>query len=137
MMVQMDTQKKKPTAKLGKIIGINPNLYKTIKEVLFTLFRHVKSDETTCVRIGFNGVPYWILKVNFCNGCEEIIDLKEDSLDIHLLHFLDGNNNISVKPYFGDILLVPGPGPMEKKINSTIFKFMKEVFVQIGWQVRF
>ena len=137
MMVQMDTQKKKPTVKLGKIIGINPNLYKTIKEVLFTLFRHVKSDETTYVRIGFNGVPYWILKVNFCNGCEEIIDLKEDSLDIHLLHFLDGNNNISVKPYFGDILLVPGPGPMEKKINSTIFKFMKEVFVQIGWQVRF
>ena len=41
MMVQMDTQKKKPTVKLGKIIGINPNLYKTIKEVLFTLFRHV------------------------------------------------------------------------------------------------
>ena len=52
--------------------------------------------------------------VNFCNGCEEIIDIKEESLESHLLQFHDGDSNVSLKSYFGDILLVPGPGYMEK-----------------------
>ena len=74
--------KEKPTIKLGEIIGVNPNSYKTIKEVLFNLLQQVKSDERTWVRIAFDGVPYRIAKelidkVYFCNCCEEIIDLKE------------------------------------------------------------
>ena len=48
----------------------------------------MKSDESTWVRIGFDGVPYRIAKelignVHFCNGCEEIIDIKEESLESH------------------------------------------------------
>ena len=126
--------KEKPTIKLGEIIGVNPNSYKTIKEVLFNLLQQVKSDERTWVRIGFDGVPYGIAKelidkVYFCNGCEEIIDLKEDSLETHLLHFHYSDSNISVKPYFGDILLVPGPGHMEKNFLLTIFKFTKDIFM--------
>ena len=39
--------KEKPTIKLGEIIGVNPNSYKTIKEVLFNLWQQVKSDERT------------------------------------------------------------------------------------------
>ena len=71
----------------------------------------MKSDERTWVRIGFDGVPYRIAKelidkVYFCNGCEEIIDLKEKPLETDLSHFHDSDSNASVKPYFGDILLV-------------------------------
>ena len=40
-------RKEKPTIKLGEIIGVNPNSYKTIKEVLFNLLQQVKSDERT------------------------------------------------------------------------------------------
>ena len=94
----------------------------------------MKSDERTWVRIGFHGVPYRIAKelidkVYFCNGCEEIIDLKEDFLENHLLHFHYGDSNISVKPYFGDILLVPGPGHKEKNFLLAIFKFEKDIFM--------
>ena len=126
--------KEKPTIKLGEIIGVNPNSYKTIKEVLFNILQQVKSDERTSVKIGFDGVPYRIAKelidtVHFCNGCEEISDLKEDSLETHLLHFHDGDSNVSVKPYFGDILLVPVPGHMERIFLLTIFKFTKDIFM--------
>ena len=34
-----------------------------------------------------------------------------------------------MKPYFGDILLVPGPGHMEKNFLLTIFKFTKDIFI--------
>ena len=59
--------------------------------------QQVKSDERIWVRIGFDGVPYQIAKelidkVYFCNGCEEITDLKEESLETHLLHFYDGES---------------------------------------------
>ena len=54
--------KEKPTIKIGKIIGVNPNSHKTIKEVLFNLLQQVKSDERAWVRIGFDGVPYQIAK---------------------------------------------------------------------------
>ena len=47
--------KEKPTIKLGKIIGVNPNSFKAIKEVLFNLLQQVKSDERTWVRIGLTG----------------------------------------------------------------------------------
>ena len=56
--------KGKPTIKLGKIIGVNPNLYKTIDQ-LFNLLRQLKSDERTWVRIGFDGVPYQIKRLFF------------------------------------------------------------------------
>ena len=94
----------------------------------------MKSDERTWVRIGFDGVQCWIAKelidkVYFCNGCEEIIDLKEESLETHLLQFHDGDNNISVKPYFGEILLLPGPAHMEKNfLFSPHFQVYKGYF---------
>ena len=47
--------KEKPTIKLGEIIGVNPNSYKTIKEVLFNLLQQVKSDERTWARIWLTG----------------------------------------------------------------------------------
>lgn len=94
----------------------------------------MKSDERTWVKIVFHGVPYRIAKqlidkVYFCNVCEEIIDLNEESLETDLLHFCDGDSNISLKPYLGDILLVPGPGHMEKNFLVTIFKFTKDIFM--------
>ena len=94
----------------------------------------MKSDERTWVRIGFDGVPYRVAKelidkVHFCNGCEEIIDIKEESLESPLLQFHNGDGNVSLKPYFGDILLVPGPGHMEKTFLLTIFKFTKDIFM--------
>lgn len=49
--------KEKPTIKLGKIIGVNPNLYKTIDQ-LFNLLRQLKSDERIWLRAGSDGVPY-------------------------------------------------------------------------------
>ena len=58
------TTKSKPTIKLGKIIGVNPNLYKTIDQ-LFNLLRQLKSDEKTWIRIGFDGVPYQIKRLFF------------------------------------------------------------------------
>ena len=48
--------KEKPTIKLGEIIRVNPNLYKTTKEVLFNLLQQVKSYKRTWVRIGFDRV---------------------------------------------------------------------------------
>ena len=79
-------------------------------------------------------MPYWIAKelidkVHFCNGCEEIIDIKEESLESHLLQFHDGVGNVSLKPYFGDILLSHGPGHIEKNFLLTIFKFTKDIFM--------
>ena len=126
--------KEKPTLELGEIIGVNPNLYKTIKEVLFNLLQQVKSDERTWVRIEFDRVPNRIAKelidkVHFCNGWDEIIDIKEDSLESHLLKLHDGDSNVLLRSYFGDILLVPGPGHMEKYFLLTIFKFTKDIFM--------
>ena len=94
----------------------------------------MKADEKTWVRIGFDGVPYRIAKelidkVYFCNGCEEITDLEEEPLETPHLHFPDGHSHISVKPFFGDILLVPGPGNMKKNFSLTIFKFTKDIFM--------
>ena len=96
----------------------------------------MKSDERTWVRIGFDRVPYWIAKeligkVNFCNGCEEIIDTKQESLESHLLQFHDGDSNVSLKPYFGDILLVPGPGHME--INFLPSSSLRRIFSCLNW----
>ena len=34
-----------------------------------------------------------------------------------------------VNPFFGDILLVPGPGRMKKNFLLTIFKFTKDIFM--------
>ena len=50
-------------------------------------------------------------------------------MESHLLQFHDGDSNVSLKPYFGDILLVPGPGHMEKIFLLTIFKFTKDIFM--------
>ena len=78
----------------------------------------------------FYGVAKKLIdKVYFCNVCEEIIDLNEESLETDLLHFGDSHSNISLKPYFGDILLLPGPGHMEKNFLVTIFEFTKDIFM--------
>ena len=50
-------------------------------------------------------------------------------MESHLLQFHNGDGNVSLKPYFGDILLVPGPGHMEKTFLLTIFKFTKDIFM--------
>ena len=50
-------------------------------------------------------------------------------MESHFLQFRDGDSNVSLKPYFGDILLVPGPGHMEKNFLLTIFKFTKNIFM--------
>ena len=47
-------------------------------------------------------------------------------------NFLDGNNNISVKPYFGDILLVPGPGPMEKKSTQPFLSLWRKFLFRLA-----
>ena len=50
-------------------------------------------------------------------------------MESHFLQFRDVDSNVSLKPYFGDILLVPGPGHMEKNFLLTIFKFTKNIFM--------
>ena len=90
--------------------------------------QQVKSDERIWVRIGFDGVPYQIPKelidkVYFCNGCEEITDLKEESLETHLLHFYDGES----------LLWRYSPSAWtrahEENFLLTIFKFTKDIFM--------
>ena len=53
-------------------------------------------------------------------------------MDIHLLHFLDGNNNISVKPQFGGILLVPGPGHMEKTQTQPFLSLLRTFLFKLA-----
>ena len=50
-------------------------------------------------------------------------------MESHLLQFHDGDSNVSLEPYFGDILLVSGPGHMEKNFLRTIFQFTKDIFM--------
>ena len=56
MIFQIDTLRK-TKHKIRQTTGVNLNLYKTLKEVLFNLLQQVKSDQKTWVRIGFHGVP--------------------------------------------------------------------------------
>ena len=53
-------------------------------------------------------------------------------MDIHLLHFLDGNNNISVKPYFGGIVLVRGPGHMEKNQTQPFLSLLRTILFKLA-----
>ena len=49
--------KESPLVDLGEIIGVNPNSYKTITEVLQNLLSQTKvGDQRAWVRIGFDGV---------------------------------------------------------------------------------
>ena len=53
--------KESPLVDLGEIIGVNPNSYKAITEVLRNLLSQTKvGDQRTWVRIDFDGVPYRI-----------------------------------------------------------------------------
>ena len=51
-----------PTIKLGKIIGVNPNSYSSIKKVLCNLISQTVSDECRWIAVGFDGVAYRIAK---------------------------------------------------------------------------
>ena len=52
---------------------------------------------------------------------------KKNLLHNEYLH--DSEENISSSKYFGDVLLVPGPGHIEKNFLLTIFKFTKDIFM--------
>ena len=52
---------KTPHIKLGEIIGVNPNSYETIKQVLLNLLEQRKvPQKREWVCVGFDGVPYRI-----------------------------------------------------------------------------
>ena len=77
------------------------------------------SDEHKWVRVGFGGVPYRIAKELIentlkCLECGDIVDLKEESFEEHLNKLHHDEVNIRVENFFGNLLLVPGPGHIKK-----------------------
>ena len=83
--------KELPSIKLGEIIGVNPNSYQTIREVLQNLLLQAGVlTKREWVRIGFDGVPYRIAydlieNTMQCDICKELIDIKVSStIDHHV-----------------------------------------------------
>ena len=115
-----------PTIKLGKIIGVNPNSYSSIKKVLCNLISQTVSDECRWIAVGFDGVAYRIVKEMTentvkCLECGDIIDLKEESFEEHLNKLHHDEVNIGIENFFGNLLLAPGPEHIEKNfpVNSV------------------
>ena len=87
--------------------------------MLCNLISQTVSDEHKWVRVGFGGVPYRIAKELIentlkCLECGDIVDLKEESFEEHLNKLHHGEVNIRVENFFGNLLLVPGPGHIKK-----------------------
>ena len=50
---------KTPNIKLGEIIGVNPNSYETVKQVLFNILEQAEvPQKRKWVHVGFDGIPY-------------------------------------------------------------------------------
>ena len=81
------TQKKH--IKLGEIIGVNPNSYETVKQVLLNFLEQAEvPQKRKWVRVGFDGVPYrkaadLIENMKQCTICNALIDLKAETEDEH------------------------------------------------------
>ena len=123
-----------PSIKLGEIIGVSRNRYGSIKKVLCNLILQTLSDEHTWIRVGFNGVPYSIAKELIentvkCLDCGDMIDLKEEPFEEHLEELHHGEESINMGNFFGNLLLAPGPGHIEKNFLLTVFKFTKNIFM--------
>ena len=103
------TQKKH--LKLGEIIGVNPNSYETVKEVLLNLFEQAEvPQKKKWVHVGFGGVPYQIAadlieNMKQCTICDALVDLKVETEDEHCKECHPEEENIVLKKAFGRILL--------------------------------
>ena len=75
--------------KLGEIIGVNPNSYETVKQVLLNFLEQAEvPQKRKWVRVGFDGVPYRIAadlieNMKQCTICNALIDLKAETEDEH------------------------------------------------------
>ena len=56
-----------------------------------------------------------------------MIDLKQKLFEEHLEKLHNGEVNIFMENFFGNLLLAPGPGHFEKNFLLTAFKFMKNI----------
>ena len=80
---------KTPHIKLGEIIGVKPNSYETVKQVLLNLLEQAEvPQKRKWVHVGFDGVPYRIAtdlikNMKQCTICNALIDLKAETEDEH------------------------------------------------------
>ena len=58
-----------------------------------------------------------------------MIVLKEEPFEKYLEVLHHGEVSIGIKNYFGNLLLAPGPGYIEKNFLLTVFKFIKNIFM--------
>ena len=58
-----------------------------------------------------------------------MIDLKQKLFEEHLEKLHNGEVNICMEFFFGNLLLAPGPEHIEKNFLLTAFIFMKNIFM--------
>ena len=117
--------------KLGEIIGVNPNSYEAVKQVLLNILEQAEvPQKRKWVCVGFDGVPYRIAadlieNMKQCAICNALIDLQVETEDEHHEECHSEEENIVLKKAFGRILLTCGAGHMEKNLLLATFKFCK------------
>ena len=131
--------------KLGEIIGVNPNSYETIKTVLENLREQAGvGKEKTWRQVGFDGIPYCIASeiiehMRLCLLCNDIIDISITSGKNHAKEKHSYCAKVQFDYYYGNILLTPGSGHMEKNLLLALFQsclpiFIKEVADKLGFK---
>ena len=124
-----------PIVKIGEIIGVNPNARETVKEAMIDLSIQAKLGEKRFwVRYGFDGVPYRISnslrnEIVQCSVCKKLFDTRKDDMRNHF-ESEHGSLEPSYSKYFGDILLVPGAGHIEKNFLMAIFSLCRPIFME-------
>ena len=120
-----------PHIKLGEIIGVNPNSYETVKQVLLNILEQTEvPQKRKWVRVGFDGVPYRIAadlieNMKQCTICNALIDLKVETEDEHHEECHPEEENIVLKKALSRLMLTCGAGDMEKNLLLATFQFCK------------
>ena len=110
-----------PSIKLGEIIPVNPNSYKSIKIVFKNLQDQSEvGKKRKWVRIGFDGVPYRMASQIIKNTIECLSCKNEFKNKIiyqsNLPECAGSADQNNFRKSFENILLVTGAGHMEKNI---------------------
>ena len=119
-----------------EIIGLNPNLYETIKTVLENLREQAGiGKEKAWPRVGFDGVPYRIASeiiehTKLCLLCNEIIDISISSEKDHAKEKHSNCAKVQFDYYYGNILLTPGAGHMERNLLLALFWTCSPIFIK-------
>ena len=124
--------KELPSVKLRDIIGVNPNSYKTITEVLKNLVNQAEvGDKRVWIEVSFDRVPYRIANKIMtdtvkCSTCSLEFSInsafEKHTADKH-------QKKASAEKVFGNVLLAVGAGHMEKNLLLAVFKLSKDTFL--------